>query len=357
VRLHLGPREVLARVVLLDAEVLPPGEAGYVQFRLETPGVAAHRDRFVVRRYSPAQTLGGGFVLDARASKHRRRRPEVLDRLTRLQAEDTTRVVEALLGDAGTQGPGAPDLAHALGRSVSDVEARLQVLRDTGSCTAFEHAGRLRDIATEPWEALSAEIVTALQAFHAAHPLQPGIARELLRRQIGERHDPDVYAAAVETLSSSGPVRADAGRVRLAAHQVELSADQERLRQTVASAVRDGAAQPPDESQLAEKIDSRSEETAAVVAVMLERRELVRLGDNLLFDPHVLEQIRTRLVEFLVEHGQIEVSTFRELVHTTRKYALPLLNFFDSQGLTRRDESVRRLVPGAVDTSAASAGD
>ena len=356
-RLHLGPGEVLARVALLDADVLAPGEAGFVQLQLERPGLAAHGDRFVARRYSPARTLAGGVVLDPRARRHRRRRPDVLERLGRLGTEDPGEVLDALLRDAGAHSRSAGDLAPLLGRRVADVEAGLRELRDRGSCVDFEQAGRRRFVHAGAWERLGGEILEALARFHEEQPLQPAVSREELSRRTGADHEAAVFQAAAESLAADGRVRLESGRVALPGHQVELTAEQEALRRAIAGALRGGGAKPPDEGELPGSLGRPAAEVEAVVAVMQQRGDLVRLRDGLLFDAAVLERIESDLVAYLREHGQIEVAGFRELVGTTRRFALPLLNYFDGQGLTRREDDLRRLVPGAVDSRGNAAGD
>ncbi len=356
-RLHLGPGEVLARVALLDADVLAPGEAGFVQLQLERPGLAAHGDRFVARRYSPARTLAGGVVLDPRARRHRRRRPDVLERLRRLRTEDPQEVLDALLRDAGAHSRSAGDLAPLLGRRAADVEARLRELRDRGSCVDFEQAGRRRFVHAGAWKRLGEEILEALARFHEEQPLQPAVSREELSRRTGADHEAAVFQAAAESLAADGRVRLESGRLSLPGHQVELTPEQEALRRAIAGALRGGGAQPPDGGELTGSLGRTAAEVEAVVAVMQERGDLVRLRAGLLFDAAVLERIESNLVGYLREHGQIEVAGFRELVGTTRRFALPLLNYFDGQGLTRREDDLRRLVPGAVDSRGNAAGD
>ena len=152
-------------------------------------------------------------------------------------------------------------------------------------------------------------------------------------------------------------MRLESGRLSLPGHRVELTPEQEALRQGIAAALRDGGAQPPDEGELPGRLGRPAAEVEAVVAVMQERGDLVRLRDGLLFEAGVLERIESDLVAHLREHGQIEVAGFRELVGTTRRFALPLLNYFDGKGLTQREDALRRLVPGAVDSRGNAAGD
>lgn len=355
VRLHLGPREVLARVVLLDADALAPGERGYVQFRLESPAVAAHGDRFVIRRYSPARTLGGGIVLDPQPHKHRPRRPEVLAALSELDTENVDAPMETFLRTAEAEGRTAMELAHLLGAGVDGVSAGLQQLLETGRAACFEDRGTDRFLHDEAWTALKGAILDTLAAFHQAEPLKTGIGREPLRQQATPRCPQAVYDAALEHLVGEGRVRTQASQISRSDHHVELSEEQERLRQSVGQLLRDGGAAPPDEGELPDRLKAGPADVQSVIEVMQGRGELVRLADHLLFDLSVLQGLEERLVSYLREHGAIEVSAFRELADTTRKYAVPLLNHFDSRGVTRRDGSVRRLLD--VDTAGKASGD
>ena len=198
--------------------------------------------------------------------------------------------------------------------------------------------------------------MAGLAAFHEEQPLQPAVSREGLSRRIGGGHEAAVFQAVAESLAADGQVRLEAGRLSLPGHRVELTAEQEGLRQEIAAALRDGGARPPDEGELSGSLGRPAAEVEAVVAVMQERGELARL-DGLLFDAAVLERIESDLVAYLREHGQIEVAGFRELVDTTRRFALPLLNYFDGKGLTQREDALRRLVPGAVDSCGNASGD
>ncbi|HJP33023.1 MAG TPA: selenocysteine-specific translation elongation factor [Candidatus Latescibacteria bacterium] len=344
VRLHLGPSEVLARVVLLDADVLGPDDNGYVQLRLESPAVAAHGDRFVIRRYSPAQTLGGGIILDPLPPKHRRRRPEVLSTLGDLDTDTAQIPLEVFLRSAGDEGRTAPELAHLLGEDVESVVRGLLRLVEAGQAASFADGGTSRFLHDRAWSRLCDATLQALATFHRTEPLKSGIGREPLRQQVAPRCPQPVYDAALEHLAETGRLRTQASLISLAEHEVELSAELESLRQSVGELLREGGAAPPDEEDLPDKVQAGPADVQAVIEVMQGRGELVRLADQLLFDAGVLQDLEKDLVSYLQDHGEIEVSTFRELAATTRKYAVPLLNHFDSRGVTQRDGSVRRLI-------------
>ncbi|MDP6777013.1 MAG: selenocysteine-specific translation elongation factor, partial [Candidatus Latescibacteria bacterium] len=184
VHLHLGPGEVLARVILLEADELHPGGSQLVQFRLESPGVAARGDRFVIRRYSPVHTLGGGIVLDAQPAKHRRHREEVHENLRGLEQDDPTRVLAHRLASAGFQAKTPRELASEMGLAPEDVESRLRELIDAGDAVAVPQAGQELYVGAEIWQDLLRRTQDALSAFHSSHPLQAGIRPNELRLQV-----------------------------------------------------------------------------------------------------------------------------------------------------------------------------
>jgi len=344
VRLHLGPREVLARVVLLDAETLAAGEHGYVQFRLETPGVAAHGDRFVIRRYSPAQTMGGGVILDPSPRKHRRQQPEVLATLRELDNVDTDRPLEEFLRSAGDSGRYAQEVARLLGASVDTVRNGLQTLVAAGQAATFDDRAADRYVHIDAWRPMCDAILAGLTAFHQAESLKTGMRGEALRLQVARHCVQTVYDAALASLVAAGQVRTQASQVSLANHQIELSTELESLRQRVEKLLQDRGPVPPNEAEIVGLLQANPAEVRAVIAVMQDRGMIVRLADHLLFAANVVRELEAKLVGYLQEHGQIEVSAFRELAGTTRKYAVPLLNHFDSMGVTVREESVRRLL-------------
>jgi selenocysteine-specific elongation factor len=342
VRLHLGPREVLARVVLLDNETLAPGQSGYVQFRLETPGVGAHGDRFVIRRYSPAQTMGGGLILNPSPRKHRRRRADVLDILNDLASGDSP--LEGFLHAADSDGRTAQDLACLLGAGVDLVRSDLQGLVENGHAATFEDHGADRYVHNDTWNVLCDAILAALTLFHDTEPLKAGAGGESLRLQAAPHCAQAVYDAAVAHLVTMGQVQIRASQICLTRHKIELSAELAAVQQRVGQLLHSRGAAPPGEGEIPDLVQASAAEVRAVIEVMQDRGEILRLADHQLFSADIIQQLQNRLISYLQSHGQIEVSAFRELADTTRKYAVPLLNHFDSSGITVRDGTVRRLL-------------
>ncbi len=349
-RLHVGTAEVMARAVLLEAETLSPGASGLAQFRLEAPAVVAPGDRFVVRRYSPPVTLGGGVVLDAQPP--RRRSGATLTALMALESDDPDQIVEARLRLSGTVPKSARMLSAEAGVD------RAQIAEALNRLTAAQRAVRLDPedglfVHAETWETVRARIAEALSQFHAQNPLREGLNRDELRQAIGRTRsgassragdiDAGLFEAALASLITEEKVRASGPILSLSGHRITLSPAQERLRAEARNLLATGGATPPGAEEIARALSARPAEVRAVIEAMQGLGEVVRADADIVFHRPVFEEIQAKLIAYLREHGEITVADFRTLVGTTRKYALPLMNAFDDAGVTLRRGDVRIL--------------
>jgi len=341
VHLHLGPREVLARVVLLESDELAPGGSELAQLRLEEPGVAAKGDRFVIRRYSPVVTLGGGIVLDARPTKHARLREGVNKGIRLLEAEDPLAVLKARLQALEWASATLGDVASDLAISEAEAHSLLDQLQTDGVVVTFASGGQNRYVHAESINELKEEIQTVTAAHHEKNPLAAGLRRRELRDQIRRHVEEAVYETAVDTLVGEGRLVSDGPLLRLSDHEIEWSGDQAAIRDGILKDLVDGGATPPDLSDMTSK--HAGSPVNDIVEAMRSVGDLVRLDDGLLFSPQILADIETKMVSFLRDRGEMGVADFRDLVGTTRKYAVPLLNHFDAAGITERQGDVRVL--------------
>ena len=343
VHLHLGPREVLARVILLESDELRPGESQLVQFRLEGRGVAARGDRYVIRRYSPVQTLGGGVVLDAQPVKHRRFRKDTLERLRGFEVEDPTRVLSHRLKAAGFRALTVGDLSAAMGLSRSETDDRLKELLTDGEAFGFRHAGEANYVHTDAWQLLLQLTKNALSTYHLTNPLKTGVSHSELRQQVAPEPPAGLFEHAIDRLLSGRVVIPAGPLLRLADHRIRFSGKQDRIRNEILVLLVAGKATPPDLNEIDAHLAQDAAEVHAVAAAMQAMGEIVRLDENLMFPPRTLEEIEQDLVGYLQRNREMSVSAFRDLVGTTRKYAVPLLNHFDNKGVTMRKGDVRVL--------------
>jgi selenocysteine-specific elongation factor len=334
VRLHVGTSEIMGRVILLDRDELAPGEETYVQFRLEAPAIALPRDRFVIRSYSPVQTIGGGMVLDAQPAKHRRGDADLAGHFRLLAEGSPEEIFAHHLKQAAHQGL---RLSEFLPRTELS-EARLRQV-----ATTLQQAGRTRAVNAdmgwylhvEALDTLTTELRRYLDTYHQQNPLKPNISIEELRakvRSLSER----VCVMALEELRQQGAVVVERDRVRLATHQVALDDTRERLLNELEAEFLAAGYQPPRVEELFDKLNLGKGHDKALLQVLLDQGRAVRLKENVVFHRSNLMKAESLLVQYLRDHREITPIEFKDLLGVSRKYAIPLLEYFDSQKLTIR---------------------
>ena len=275
--------------------------------------------------------------------KHRRFRDDVNDALRELEQDDPTQVLLTRLKAARLQPRTVLQLASEMAVSASGIESQLMALVDSGEVISFVQAGKAMYVHAMCWRELLDGIGDAMRVFHEAHPLRIGARREELRALVKGAPSDDLFAHGVEHLVREGILKSDQALIGLRDYKIALTPEQEEIRDIIARVLKDGGTTPEDLKTLPDAIQVHASSVRDVVSAMQAMGGLVRLEDTLLFHPEVMEEVARQLVDYLKENGEIEVSTFRSLIGTTRKFAVPLLNYFDTQGITIRQGDVRVL--------------
>jgi selenocysteine-specific elongation factor len=333
VRLHLGTSEIMARVILLDREELPPGEEAYVQFRLEKPAVALPRDRYVIRSYSPIQTIGGGMLLEVQPGKRRRGETNLTGHFRVLAEGTPAEIVAHHLLAASHKGL---RLSEFLPRTELPEPSLRQI------AAGLQQSGRARAVNAElgwyihieAFSALMAELQRQLELFHRQNPLKPAISLEELRAKVRGLEE-RVCLQALEELERKELVVVERDRVRLASHRVALDEARETLLKQVEAEFLAGGYQPPRVDEVFEKLEAGKGQDRELVQVLIDQGRLVRLKE-VVFHRENVAKAEAVLMQFLREHREVTPIQFKDLVGVSRKFAIPLLEYFDNQKLTIR---------------------
>jgi selenocysteine-specific elongation factor len=346
VRFHQGTSELLARVKLLDRVRLEPGQEAFAQLRLERPGCCLPSDRFVVRRYSPPVTIGGGTVLDALPGKHRGAiDPVLLGRLDRLGSAPPDEALMIYL-EGEPWGCRLTDLAVRAGRTPAEAAALLEGPVQAGRVASLGEGTGRNVMTAEAMEALEGKVTGTLSDYHKTHPLRPGMPREELRERALGPLPSDVARALLDRLGARGVTveRRDA-TVHLAGHAVTLSQDDERARDQLQAAFERDDLNPPELADVVRANHLEAKRADRIVALLLSEGRLVRLGDGRLYPAVALERLKRRLWDLRGERPVIDIGTFKEMTGTSRKSAIPLLEYLDAVKVTRRRGSDREILP------------
>jgi len=328
VKVHAGTAEVMARASLLEGPTLDAGGSGWVQLRLAEPLAVAVGDRFVIRRPSPPETLGGGAVADISGERMRRREAvAVLERRSAPTA--ASRLLAAL------DVPRTPAEAGARsGVETGERDAAARELVESGR--AVQLADAL--LARESFEALATRIERTLAATHRRSPLRAGAPREEIRSSLDLASKR--FNALVERLARDGRIAERGSALALVGHAPTLTAAQEAAWSRARVALAREPLQPPSPALLESEYGLDRE----VVAALAERGDLVRIGTEAVFLPEAVARFADAVVSELAAAGTITVARARDLTGSSRKHVLPLLGFLDDRGLTRRSGDDRILV-------------
>lgn len=339
IRLYLGTAEVIGRISLLDSERLEPGQEGFVQLRLEKPVVAARGDRFVIRTYSPMFTVGGGVVLEPHAARHKRFDPSVLNRLQSLLQGNPEEKLLAIL----TLSPAGMDEAELARRAEMPSQSVTAILNRLETQGRTVRVGEVW-FAQSVWDELRRRVESVLQRYHQQNPLRTGMPREELRSTLGGRLPARLFEAMLLRWQDEGALALQGALVRLAGFTIRLNERQQRLAQRVEQILREAGVTPPPVEVISQQAGAPPDAVRAMIQVLLEQGVLVRLEGDLFFHRETIDRLAELVRRTIREKGSLSVGEFRDLTGSSRKFAVPLLEYFDSIHLTRRVGDVRVLV-------------
>jgi selenocysteine-specific elongation factor len=340
VRVHIGTIEALARVqVLNERGEIAPGEKDLVQLRLEIPIVCIPDERFILRFFSPQITIAGGKVLDNSAAKHRRKDVEnVRKYLQNLLEADKLKQVKLYLETAAEHGANFKDLQARTGWR-EDI-LRKTIAENIEKKAIIEAESFL--IARTPFENLKLKTLTEIEIFHKKEPLAKGILRETLREKIFAHLPPEIFRTVLKSLESDKKIASEKDIVRVSSHNLELSNDDKTLRERLEKIYKSAKLEVPKlEDALLEAIkNTKSDKNHArkVFQLLLNSGEVVKISDEFYFAKIEVDNLIAKLKKFAetADDKFIDVPKFKDLAGISRKYAIPLLEYFDREKITRR---------------------
>jgi selenocysteine-specific elongation factor len=343
VRVHLGAAEVLARLRVLDETgEIEPGHSGFAQLRLESPVAAIAGERFIIRSYSPQLTVAGGQVLDPLAGRTRggRMMAETRSRLQSLMSGDDAERLIAFVGIAREQGLRRADILARTGWEEEVFKAALREALETRS-EVVEAEGVY--LARERFEQLALGALEEVRSHHEREPLSRGLSRETLRERRFAHLAPEIFRAALSHLEAAGALRSEKELVLDSSHSLNLSGEDASLKERLEEIYRGAGLEAPTLEDALQRASGQQkiarEHVRKILQLLLDAGTLVRVSAELLFHHQALGGLIEKLRRYGDEHAPerlIDVAAFKDLAGVSRKYAIPLLEYFDRQRVTRR---------------------
>lgn len=346
VHVHTGAATALARVRLLGGlESVAPGETALVQLRLESPLAALRGDRFILRRYSPVVTIGGGTLLDAEPPKRSPRSAAARDAVAALAAGGDREAALLFLDEAGLPGLTQAGLARRLGRPGAAVGRLLASLGEAGEIVvAAGRAGsEARLLAADRARALEERLLARLAAFEEANRLRPGMPVEELREHAGV--PAGVADGALLRLETEGRVRRDRDTVATAGRAVRLTEAEQGIHDRLAGLLEEGGLAPPTLSEACRSLAAAPPLVEAMRRLLAHAGRAVIVTPDLSFSVEALRSLKEAVHERRQSNPEISVGWFKERFGLSRKHAIPLLEWLDRERVTVRVGDVRRIRP------------
>jgi selenocysteine-specific elongation factor len=348
-KLHLGTAEVSAVLSLLKTAECRPGELELAQLFVAEAVVAVHGEPFVLREESPPATLGGGRVLQPRARRCRRRDQAEIGRLEHLRCPGQEERLAAALAAFGLASSSPQQLCAMTGMAIDEVEPAFARLAAKGVLAELAIGPRrVIRVAAEVVADLEDRVLRMLGRLHAAHPRQSSIPRAQLAAALPDLSGEGIAAGLIDRLKTQGRITALGHSVALEGHVPKLSQAELKLKNELAEAIRKGVLSPPDAGELAGSAGARGSIVSDLLGLLCEEQRIVQISPDLYLDVNVEADLRQRVCERLAQSSAITMSELRDLLGTTRKYAVPIGEYLDRIGLTQREGDLRRLGPAAL---------
>jgi len=346
VRLHMGTAEILCRLVNLEKGDFYPGNEYIVQFRLEEKAAPDVGDNFVVREYSPGQTIGGGIVLETHPDKLKYLSEDKLEELEEISDADPLKMLEYYLRENPhklyTPEIIAKDRAIALSEAAELTQELLKKNR------LFQLTDAPAYVHSEDHTAVKENLKRFLRQYHSENPMRRGIKKSELKMKMFASADNAYFGALLDHMKQSGEIGLDREKIYIAGHTVEFTPEQTALKQKIEKIYFDAAFVTPEFEELVEQLgESKPEKVRAVVTGMVENGILTELGVDvgkaLIFHSARIEEAKKIVIDTIKEKGEAKFFELREKLNSTRKFTTPILVSFDEQGLTKRVGDVRVL--------------
>ncbi|MDW7772497.1 MAG: selenocysteine-specific translation elongation factor [Desulfobulbaceae bacterium] len=350
VRVHVGTREITGRIVMLEVDEVEPGDDINIQLLLQEPVAVWPGDRYVLRSYSPVRTIGGGTILNNAPLK--RKRATVADReknrgIFSIYREGSLEDKMLLfLEEAGLNGLTQDQLSTRLGLFGNKLKKQLQLPISAGKILVVD-SDRQKMVAAPIFQKLTDLILETLERYHKEFPLKSGLMKEELRSTLKPPVDQKIFQYALGSLVKQKSIVQDQAEVRLADFKVVLQVDEKALKQEIIDMYRQTPLQPPNYKDVLSAMHAYPEsQIRQVFDLLLKENKLTKISESLYFLTGELDGLADKLGKYIQANGEIDAQGFKELSGLTRKYSIPLLEYFDKIKLTIRIGDKRILRKG-----------
>lgn len=329
--------ETTARIILYDKDEIKAGESCYCQLRLEDPVVVLSGDRYIVRRFSPLQTIGGGEVLDPHPAKRRKKEgTEDLAAIEKASEYGSLKDrIEVKVKKSYLNGCTVSEIEGWMQGDIPEIKAAIEQLVKEGSLV------RSQDVLfhQDGFNFFKNAVRSNLSRFHKENPLKPGISKEELKAKM-----PFSTSRFFNLIAIIDDVITEKDILRLKDFKASLAHVDGEVKGKIISALNKDGFQPPMRSELAQKLSISEKELTDLLKLLVKEGAVIRINDSMHITTEQYDKMLNLLKNFYAQKKEMTVAEFRDILGTSRKYALPLLEYLDSNRITLRVGDIRKFM-------------
>lgn len=344
IRFHSGTSEIIGNLVLLDREELLPGDKACVQIRLESPVCCIKNDRFVIRSYSPIKTIGGGQILNPVPKKHKLFNKKIIEGLNSLISCDFEETISFFVNQGEYSGVSFADLRIMTNIPDKKLDVSLQKMLAARKIIQTDKEKRLY-VHSSLFESLTKDILLRLKEYHGANPLKEGMSRQELKSKFRalRENDSKLFSIVLTKIARDKKIVQEQNIVRLSTHEIALQVDQQNLKEKISTIYKKSGLTPPFFRVICTDLNVDQKNAMEVLHMLIDEKIIVKTKDDLYFDAFVINELKKELVAFLNKSKEITTPKFKEMTNISRKFVIPLIEYFDSINLTIRVGDTRQL--------------
>ena len=340
-KLHVGTREVMGNLIFPDRDELLPGEKTVGQFRLDSPIALVKDDKFVIRSYSPARTIGGGHVINPVPAKHKRFKADVIEGLKGLSEKTPEEIVEYHARMSLHKGVSFDELKVMINLTEKPLLKVLGALMSANAMALVDRENRIY-VHRETLESLENQIADYLGKYHEKYPLKPGLPREEMKSRFPVAGT-KLVNMALNRLVKKNVIVTEEEMARLSNHKISLGGDQQVIRQSLLDAYVTSGLTPPYFKDLCGRMEVDHGVASDVLMLLIDEGFIIKVKEDLYFHADPLNRFKDQLIEALMAKEEITTPEIKEIAGVSRKYLIPLIEYLDSKNITIRVGDSRRL--------------
>ena len=342
VHFYCGSTETLAKVVLLDRDAVEKGDACMAQLRLEEEIVAKYADRFIIRFYSPLITIGGGKILEVNPVKHKRFDAQALENLNKKDTGSRKDLCEILIYEQSGNFIDIDTLSQKMNIGKAELMPVLHTLEDEKLIKITSKENLLHTAYLNQAADLCMDL---LREYHAKNQMSQGMQKEELKSRLQHKMKTEnrkIIENVLSDMEQNGLIRLTQNLIAAADFSVKLSPAMQALKEEILKQYEAGKYEMPSLDEILE--NKKDKVNARHIIEAMDGQELARLNHQYYISKTALLEARVKMERYIAENGQITLAEFRDMLETSRKYAVTILEYFDEQKITRKVDDARVLM-------------